>query len=358
MYTEITYVVIPAYEPDEKMLITINELTRKTDYKILVINDGSSNEKSKLFIEASKNATVICHEKNKGKGAAIKTALKCINNKSVDATIVIADADGQHKINDIIRVAEESRSNKDKLVLGCREFTGKIPWKSKFGNSITKSVFRFVTGMKVSDTQTGLRGFSSQLIPFLLNIKGERYEYEMNTLLECSREGISIFEVPIETVYIDDNSCSHFNPVKDSFIIYKDIIKFSISSITSFLVDYAFYSILFIMTSSLVLSNVTARTVSSIFNFSVNRKYVFGQKDHLASSAVKYFLLCAFILVANTTLLKILTLYLIKNVYIAKILTEMILFIISWTIQKQFVFKKEVKAIWRKINNYRFTDLL
>lgn len=345
MYINSTYVIIPAYEPDERMLETINELTAKTSFNIIVVNDGSSNEKSKLFLKASEKATVICHDKNRGKGAAIKTAMRYIRNSSDDAIIVVADADGQHKTKDIIRVAQCAETNRDKLVLGCRKFTGKVPFKSKFGNKITRGVFTLVSGRKLSDTQTGLRGFSSRLIPFLQSVKGDRYEFEMNTLLECAKENISSFEVPIETVYIGKNETSHFHPIKDSFIIYRDILKFTLSSAMSFLVDYLLYSVLFLTSGSLILSNIGARTMSSVFNYTVNRKFVFEHKESVAASAAKYFCLCAFILFANTVILKFLTMYVISNAYIAKIITEVMLFFVSWIIQKQYVFKKEVKTI-------------
>lgn len=339
------YVIIPAYEPDERMLNAIREIKEQTDYNIIVVNDGSSNEKSGLFIEASVNAALICHGCNKGKGRAIKTALSAIQKKKENCIIVVADADGQHKTEDIIRVAEAAADNRSKLVLGCRKFTGKVPFRSRFGNSITRGVFRLVSGRKLSDTQTGLRGFSEKLIPLLLKTKGERYEFEMNVLLECAAHGIGFYEVPIETVYINNNEGSHFDPIKDSFIIYKDILKFAFSSFSSFIIDYCLYSAIFIASGSLLAANICSRTISSVFNYSMNKRFVFGQKGRSVSSALKYFGLCLFILISNTIILKLLCTYLIPNALIAKIITEVLLFFISWTAQKQFVFKKEVTAL-------------
>lgn len=228
------YAVIPAYEPDEKMLAVIDDISSLTDFHIIVINDGSGKDKLPIFAEAAKKAIVLTHEVNKGKGRGIKTALEYIKEHEADTVgIVIADADGQHKVEDIIRVSEALKSSPDKLIMGCRRFSGKIPLRSKFGNNITKFVFSFAAGVKVSDTQTGLRGFSSKLIPFMLSVNGDRYEFEMNMLLECAREGIRFYEVPIETVYLGKNESSHFNPIKDSWRIYKDILKFSCSSLLS-----------------------------------------------------------------------------------------------------------------------------
>lgn len=336
------FVIIPAYEPDEKMLGVIDDVSSQTDFNIIVVNDGSSADKTPLFEQAEKSAVVLNHKVNRGKGAGIKTALKYISeNITGKAGIIIVDADGQHKIADVKRIADALENNPNKVVMGCRKFTGKIPARSKFGNNITKLVFSFAAGVKVSDTQTGLRGFSSEYIPFMLELSGDRYEFEMNMLLECARENISFFEVPIETVYIGNNESSHFNPIKDSFRIYRDIIKFSCSSLLSFIVDYLLYTVFNLITGSLTFSNISARVLSSCFNFGMNKKFVFKNKDNLGKTAAKYFLLAACILAANTALLYLCTEYLIGNRYIAKILIEILLFFISWAVQKSFVFKKK-----------------
>ncbi len=336
------FVIIPAYEPDEKMLDVIDDITSQTDFKIIVVNDGSGKDKSYIFEQAEKSAVVLTHEVNRGKGAGIKTALKYISeNIRQKSGIIIVDADGQHKIKDVKRIASALDENPSKLIMGCRKFTGKIPARSKFGNNITKLVFSFAAGVKVSDTQTGLRGFSSGYIPFMLDINGERYEFEMNMLLECARENIGFFEVPIETVYIGNNESSHFNPIKDSIRIYKDIIKFSCSSLISFIVDYFLYTVFNLITGNLAFSNIGARILSSCFNFGMNKKFVFKNKDDLGRTAAKYFLLAAFILTANTALLYLCTEYLISNKYLAKIIIEVVLFFVSWAVQKSFVFRKK-----------------
>lgn len=141
---------------------------------------------------------------NQGKGQALKTTFAYIQQQNSYGTVVTADADGQHKIWDIFRTANKASENPNKLILGVRAFTGKVPLRSYFGNSLTKALFKLQTGVGVTDTQTGLRAFTTNLIPFMLKIEGNRYEYEMNMLLEASKE-YQILEVPIETVYINDN---------------------------------------------------------------------------------------------------------------------------------------------------------
>lgn len=336
------YIVIPAYEPDEKLIALIDELSSKNTYKLIVVDDGSSSDKKDIFDNIKDKACLLTHEVNRGKGAALRTAFTYIKNTCEgNYSVITADADGQHKPADIMRIADALKEHPDKLVMGCRRFKGDIPLRSRFGNNMTKAVFKFAAGVGVSDTQTGLRGFSDRLTDFMLGLSGDRYEYEMNMLLEAARDGIGFYEVPIETVYLDENKSSHFNPIKDSFRIYKDILKFSCSSLLSFCVDYVLYSVIFAFSGSIKLSNVIARVFSSIFNFLLNKKVVFKNKENIYKTALKYFALAAVILTVNTFLLDLIVKYVIKNEYIAKIIVEVLLFLFSWTAQRSFVFKKK-----------------
>ena len=271
------YIVIPAYQPDNKLIKLIEKIHEKSNFHILVIDDGSSSKCQKIFDKAEQYATVLRHEVNQGKGQALKTAFSYIQDQNIYGTVVTADADGQHKIWDIFRAANKASENPNKLILGVRAFTGKVPLRSRFGNSLTKVLFKLQTGVGVTDTQTGLRAFTTNLIPFMLKIEGQRYEYEMNMLLEASKE-YEILEVPIETVYINDNEDSHFRPIKDGLMIYKNIFKFALSSLSSFVVDYIVYAIaiLFLPTVPtglrIFLANGLARVTSSVFNYSTNKK--------------------------------------------------------------------------------------
>lgn len=339
------YIVIPAFEPDEKLIDVVNEIKQQLDCSVIVVNDGSGKSFDKIFESCKDKAEVISYENNGGKGHALKTAFRAIKEKGGSCVIVTADADGQHKTPDIVRVARAVTENPGRLVMGCRHFTGKIPLRSRFGNSVTKKVYSFAAGVKVSDTQTGLRGFDSSMLDFMCGISGERYEYEMNVLLECPKEGIDFFEVPIDTVYIGGNESSHFDPLKDSIRIYKDIIKFSCSSLLSFFVDYILYTVFILITKDLNMSNILARVISSCFNFTMNRRFVFRHKDKLLPAAIKYFTLAAFILAANTVLLNLLVDNVIHNEFISKIIVEALLFMISWVVQRSVVFKNRKRTV-------------
>ena len=340
--------LIPAYEPEENMLDLLENIKKDTDMDIVVVNDGSSDACKDIFSKAKEFAKVLEHEVNKGKGRALKTGLNYINdNYRGEYIVVTMDADGQHTIEDAIKICDLVKKSPDILVLGKRFFGEDVPLRSRFGNAMTRLVYKIATGVKVYDTQTGLRAFSYKLLPLMLEIKGERYEYEINVLMECSKNNIEIKEIDIATIYINNNSGSHFNVFKDSYRIYKEIFKFCAASIICFLVDYALYCIGLVFTVSLgkglstVVSNVFARILSSVLNFTLNKKVVFKRKGNTLKLAISYFMLALCILAGNTIVLKMFVEVFNIDTKIAKLITELIFFIISWFIQKFLIFKKK-----------------
>ena len=342
--------LIPAYKPADELLNLVVQLS-DAHFKIVVVDDGSGDKYRRIFSASKRFADVLIHEVNKGKGRALKTGLAYINRRfSNNPVIVTMDADGQHSVSDAIKTADAAIRNRGNLILGCRRFDGDVPPRSRFGNNVTRFVYRLTTGNSVSDTQTGLRAFRADLIPFMLDVKGERYEYEMNVLLSCARKKIPINEVEIKTIYFDNNSGSHFNAIKDSFLIYKDVFKFAASSAVGFFVDYGAYSLLTALTVglgtniSVPLSNVSARLISSTVNYSINKRYVFENRDSALKTAVQYFTLVAFILAGNTLLLSAMVNNLGINKYAAKIITEITFFTLSWITQKFIIFGKQTDA--------------
>ena len=326
--------LIPAYEPDDKLITLVQEL-KANEYEIIVVDDGSGINYRNIFSSCKKYAKVIAYEKNRGKGHALKTGFSYIKSNYKDYIVVTLDSDGQHKVQDANNLYEYSKKHLDTLVLGKRIRNKDVPLRSKLGNSITRMVFNLVSKNDIYDTQTGLRAFSYKLIDYMLEQNGDRFEYEMNMLLNVNNNHIKIKEVEIETIYINENKGSHFNTIKDSYKIYKEIIKFSLSSVTSFIADYLLFTILIIFIKKIVISNIVARLISATINYNLNKKLVFNSKN---KSAPKYFLLASLILVLNTLILTGLKKINI-NIFVAKILTEIILFIISFIIQKVYIFR-------------------
>ncbi|MFW6677999.1 GtrA family protein [Lacrimispora sp. AGF001] len=340
------YIIIPAYNPDDRLIALLKELSYKLEAVLLIVNDGSRIEAEEIFREAESYGIVLQHDRNYGKGKAVKTALTFIRDQKVSGRIIIADADGQHTVTDIARLLEAKTGEKNILIIGSRNFQGNIPLRSRLGNQLTRFTFWLLSGKWLKDTQTGLRGFDSTLIPMLLEISGERYEYETNMLLTCIKENIRIVEVPIETIYLEGNKSSHFRPLKDSARIYMTMLKFVSSSFLSFCIDYLLFGILLSLTSGLgvitadAVSNIMSRIVSASFNFFVNRNYVFHYKGNLLQSALGYAALALSILAVNTAML----LWLVRDWGMggleAKIVVEVTIFFVNFLVQKFFVFKK------------------
>lgn len=339
------YLVIPAYEPDFNLIRLLKKIKEKSQMELIVVNDGSSSKAKVLFEQAEQYATVLHHENNQGKGQALKTAFTYIQSMGQYGTVATADADGQHKVWDIFRVATKASEHPNQLILGVRAFTGKVPLRSRFGNSLTQALFKLQTGVGVSDTQTGLRAFTTNMIPFMLKVEGQRYEYEMNMLLEASKE-YPILEVPIETVYINDNQGSHFRPIRDGLMIYKNIFKFALTSLSSFVVDYIVYALaLLFLTAAptslrILLANGIARVTSSIFNYSTNKKLVFKNDDSILKTGTGYFSLAVVLFILDTLLIRLFYAVFSLNLLIVKIIVGILLFTVSWMVQKRFIFKE------------------
>ncbi|MCI5915697.1 MAG: bifunctional glycosyltransferase family 2/GtrA family protein [Christensenella sp.] len=334
-------VVIPAYEPDEKLLRVVAELKRDTDYAIVVVNDGSSEAAEPVFAALPEGVTLLRHAQNRGKGRALKTAYEYIAAHFPQSEgIVTVDADGQHLPADVVRVSEDWEAHPETLVLGSRRFTGTVPWRSRAGNAITRVVFRLSTGVSVYDTQTGLRAFAVSRIPMMLEMRGERYEYEINILLYATRQHMPIREVTIETVYIADNASSHFHPMRDSWRIYKMILLFAASSLLAAAVDYVLVlslSALFAkQAQGLLWSVVLARVISSFLNYMLNRKLVF--EDCSRRSVFRYYLVAAGIMAANYGLLSLISG--VMPLALAKLLVELALYPLSFYLQRRFVFAR------------------
>lgn len=333
--------LIPAYEPDELLLKLLQDL-RAAGIKTVVVDDGSGSDYAEVFRQAESFATVLGYEKNQGKGHALKFGLQYINEHIQGRYVVVTlDADGQHRVEDAERVCDMAQRQPGTLVLGSRKQGGGSPLRSRFGNFVTRKVYSLSTGRTVYDTQTGLRAFDAGLLPFLLHVPGERYEYEMNVLLAAVREGINIAEVTISTIYLEDNCRSHFSAVRDSWRVYKEILKFSAVSLISCCVDYLAYTLLLLLSGNqLAFANIAARFISASLNFSLNRRYIFKSEGRLWQSAFQYMLLASFILMSNTVVLSLLVNCGV-NEYLAKLLTEIMFFSMSWLVQRFIIFRKK-----------------
>lgn len=338
------YALIPSYEPDG-VLITLAAALREAGFSVLIVDDGSGEGYSDIFSAAAGYGTVLRYLPNQGKGHALKTGLRWLSEHAETGSVIVTlDSDGQHTVHDTLRVAQRAAERPAALTLGVRSFGAGTPIRSQFGNTVTRWVYRLASGVKVSDTQTGLRAFGVELLPFLLGIEGERYEYEMNMLLDAPRCGVPMQEVGIETIYHDNNSGSHFHTFRDSFRVYGRILKFAGSSLAGFAIDYTLYGILTtalkgLGASAIPVANVSARIVSASCNFAINRRLVFRSRESVWKTGTQYFLLAAAILVMNTAVVTVLTNLLGVNRFAAKLVTEIAFFFFSYMAQGRWVFR-------------------
>lgn len=211
--------VIPVCDPDAERFPPLVRRLREDFMHVVVVNDGSAQGREAFDVVRGDVDAVLVHEANRGKGAALRTAFAWVREHlPCVAGVVTVDGDGQHDPEDVRRVAEElARDPNGGLVLGVRTFTGDVPFRSKLGNFWTRGLFRLLTGLAVSDTQTGLRGIPSALLPRLLAIPGDRYEYEIRMLADARRHPAPPREVPVRTIYLDGNAASHYRPLRDTF---------------------------------------------------------------------------------------------------------------------------------------------
>ncbi len=225
-------VLVPAYQPGDPLLGFLTELRATAPgTPVVVVDDGSAPAAARVLASvAEMGCTVLRHPVNRGKGAALKTGFRHIAEAYPGQDVVCADADGQHAVSDVLRVAGHVRDT-DHLVLGVRRFARGVPLRSRVGNTVTQVLFRAATGRGVQDTQTGLRAYPASLLAWLLGVPGERFEYEMNVLLAAARAGHRIDEVVIATTYLDDNASSHFAPLSDSARIYWPLLRYAASSL-------------------------------------------------------------------------------------------------------------------------------
>ena len=299
-------VVLPSLDPDEKLIAVIDGLLEYGFSDIILVNDGSRQENLHYFTDlAAQHPQIhlLHHEVNKGKGAALKNAFRWfLANRPDGFGVVTVDGDNQHHPEDT-RACCEHMLKTGHTVLGCRDFTlDHVPARSRFGNQTTSMIFKIFVGMTISDTQTGLRAIPRDVLTELVEVYGDRFEYETNMLLAFKTKDIDFDEVKIRTVYIEENKSSHFRVIHDSWRIYKLILahffRYTLSSLTSAVVDTGAYAFLswalagmlkgFALTAA---AGVTARVISSLLNFFINQRLVFKTNVDTKKAMIRYYCL-------------------------------------------------------------------
>ena len=359
-------VVLPSLDPDEKLHLVIEGLLEYGFSDIILVNDGSKPENLHYFEdEAAAHPDVIHllhHEVNKGKGAALKNAFRWfLENRPDGVGVVTVDGDNQHHPEDT-KACTLHMMETGKLTLGCRDFTlDHVPARSRFGNHTTSAIFKIFVGMTISDTQTGLRAIPREDLEVLVDVAGDRFEYETNMLLVMKQQGIPFDEVKIRTVYIEENKSSHFRVIHDSWRIYKLILahffRYTLSSLTSAVVDTAAYTLLSVLLGGLLnglalttAAGVGARIISSLLNFYLNKKLVFQSSVSTGKAMARYYMLAVPQMAAQVLLTQ--GVYALLGIpdsatglrTLLYVVVMSVLYVVSFMIQQRWVFAAEKKA--------------
>lgn len=368
-------ILIPAYEPDARLTALIRELRAACPHPVLIVDDGSGPAYDALFGEACElGCTVLRAQVNQGKGAALKRGFAHLAAQKDDGTgpretegVVCADCDGQHKVKDILQIADAAVRNPGAMVLGRRDFSGTsegVPARSMIGNTATRIAFLLIVGVRVYDVNTGLRAYSADMLESLTRVPGSRFEYEMNLLTRCRSLGFRVMEEPIATVYERDAHTSHFRTFSDAVRVGASLAMFSLSSLAALLTDFTVYwAILRFgfgmdvwhalpgpgdplsafqsggLAAGLLWAVVAARLVSGTLNYVLNRRLVF--KGGTRTSPLKYTLLAVVLLAVNYGLQLPLVGWWMWPAMPTKLLVEALLFGGSFLAQRVFVFRGE-----------------
>lgn len=356
-------VLIPSLSPDQRLPDYVKALLKAGFGGVVVVNDGSAAEYNGFFDQcaAMEGCSVIGYPANHGKGYALRCGIRYIRENTGFTGIITADSDGQHTPADTEKMAA-AMDGSAKYWLGSRDFTGRnknIPTKSRLGNRITSVVFKLFYGPYLPDTQTGLRAFPMALCTYMEGIGGDRFEYEMNTLIHCSEDKISMAVVPIETVYLNENKSSHFHPFRDSWRIYKlilgNFIRYMGSSLLCWAIDYGLWALLYYLLFTRVMpeekqlfsfslaylcAKVSARVVSSLLNFFLNRKYVF-EKEKCKGAMLRYYILVVLALAVSALTGSFLTGLMPKLAWLFTLIVDIAIYFINYRVQKAWVFREQ-----------------
>ncbi len=360
MLNQTIYAVIPSFEPPYAFVDYVQRLLDGGITKVFIINDGSSEKYDGVYNQISniEGATLLTYDKNHGKGYALKYAFNYIKKHfSSPYVIVTADCDGQHKVEDVLKVSKTALKNENGLILGVRDFNAEnVPKRSKIGNVSTRRLFKLLYGMKITDTQTGLRAFSHKLISKMIKVSGNRFEYEMNVLISLYNQDVPFIETKIKTIYEkkseDVDKRSHFKTVSDSIkvwgVLLKNINNYVLVVVISLVIELLVFTIgEYFLFSSLtpqictLFSTLTARVLSSIFNYLLNFKYVFNGKGK--TTIIKYYVLWFTLLTLSYFFTNLFGNVLGLPILPFKILTDFVLSIFSYKIQATWVFRHNTK---------------
>ncbi|MDH5509404.1 MAG: glycosyltransferase family 2 protein [Nitrospinota bacterium] len=334
--------IVPAYNPNEKLLDVVEGLVARGIINIVVVDDGTNGASSINIIEtvhARPEVTVVRHAINRGKGAALKTGFNhvLLGYDRISGILTI-DADGQHLPDDAVTLANSFMENSEALCIGARDFDRDVPWKSRFGNQMTRWVFLGFVGRLLKDTQSGLRVITPEFARQMLTSQSDGYEFELDMLIQAVHSGVPIREIPITTIYENQNRGTHFNPLWDSLKIYYVFLRFVLASLVTSLADMALFSYSYYLYGSVLGSIIAGRVIIGALNFIIVKMAVFKSDESIFPELIKYTILTMVVMILSYMSIIALNKYMGVNIYLSKILAEGVLFFMSFTVQRVLIF--------------------
>jgi glycosyltransferase involved in cell wall biosynthesis len=337
--------LIPSYQPTEILCSLLQEIRLRDSSPIVVVDDGSGSEYQAVFHRAKQvpGITLLTNAVNLGKGAALKHGMNYILVNYPDCRgTVTADADGQHSAADVLKVAAEFRNSADSIIFGTRQFGLDVPMRSRFGNLVSRHMYRLFIGVDLSDTQTGLRGIPRSLMERCLTIRANRYEFETEQLVVIKSARVPIREIPIATIYIDDNRASHFRPILDSVQIYFVLLRYITSSLITEAADLLMFATVMAWSNSLVLSNTVGRLAAIWVQFALLQSFVFRLRGNPKMFAA--YLGLVVISGVISTALQVLFADSVPFPVLAKIIAELLVFLFNFLFLRDLVFGGPINA--------------
>jgi glycosyltransferase involved in cell wall biosynthesis len=206
-------VIIPTYNNARTLARVIEGVLAFSD-DVFVVNDGSTDDTSVILASFSDRITVLSHDKNKGKGKAIRTGFKETIKRGFTYAITI-DSDGQHYPDDIPVLIEAIQENPNALIMGARNMEQEgVPQKSSFGNKFSNFWYWVETGIKLPDTQTGFRVYPLKRLRYI-PLWTNKFELEIEVIVKLAWFGANVIAVPVKVKYDPEERVTHFRPFRD-----------------------------------------------------------------------------------------------------------------------------------------------
>lgn len=213
-------VLIPAYNEEKSIARVVSEIL-SMGFKVVVVDDGSTDSTEKKV--RALPAECIVSSANEGKGAAIQRGFSWFLAGSYDA-LIIMDADGQHRPEDLGRFVTALENGRGDLIVGNRMSNpAGMPWVRVLTNRFMSFLISSVAGQNVPDTQCGYRALTRNTVT-KIRLETKRFEAESEMILLASRAGLKIASVPIKSVY-DGDQISRIRPVRDTLRFFKFLVR-------------------------------------------------------------------------------------------------------------------------------------